>query len=175
MFLTRTGFAFVALMCLGLWAFAEDSAFELRRQSVDGGGGTSIQGDGYELSGTIGQADATLMVLRNDGYELTAGFWFRVGPADCNTDGVVNNDDFNIIINNFFTSVTPGVWALGDPTGDGFVGSDDFNIVINNMGNPAGGVVGPVPEPSTLALALAVFCGAVSCRQSRCSFSACAD
>jgi hypothetical protein len=41
--------------------------------TVDGGGGALDEGDGYSLSGTIGQWDA--QVLAGGGYTLTGGFY----------------------------------------------------------------------------------------------------
>jgi len=50
--------------------------------SVDGGGGTSAGGE-YELSGTIGQPDATSAVLTGGSYRLQGGFWAGwVLPSD---------------------------------------------------------------------------------------------
>ena len=43
-------------------------------------------GGDFELSGTIGQPDAGLLV--GGGFTLTGGFWFQVPPGDCNEDGV---------------------------------------------------------------------------------------
>ncbi len=54
--------------------------FENDFYTIDGGGGTLLAGDPnavlYELSGTIGQPDATASISSVDGqYELVGGFW----------------------------------------------------------------------------------------------------
>jgi hypothetical protein len=43
--------------------------------TVDGGGEMWCTGGDYELSGTIGQADASTVVMAGGDYELTGGFW----------------------------------------------------------------------------------------------------
>jgi len=48
------------------------TGFDLTWWTVDGGGGT-VSGGAYELSGTIGQPDAG--VLSGGGYTLAGGFW----------------------------------------------------------------------------------------------------
>jgi hypothetical protein len=85
-----SGHPMLVLALLGLAALAPAAAPAQHRidwSTIDGGGGTSSGGP-YELSGTIGQADAELVSLcSGDGgpgcidatYELTGGF--RVGVA----------------------------------------------------------------------------------------------
>ena len=67
--------------------------FELTRQTIDGGGVMRTAGDGFELSGTIGQPDAG--VLAGGGFELAGGFWFPVAAGDHDEDGVVSLDDYS--------------------------------------------------------------------------------
>lgn len=62
--------------------------FDLSWNTIDGGGILRSTGGAFELSGTIGQADAGPMT--GGEFELTGGFWFEVAPSDCNEDGVVN-------------------------------------------------------------------------------------
>jgi hypothetical protein len=64
----------VLLFLLALPALPALSAgnYDLSWFSVDGGGGTS-HGDGYTLSGTIGQPDAG--VLNGGNYALAGGIW----------------------------------------------------------------------------------------------------
>ncbi len=52
-------------------------------------------------------------------------------PGDANGDLAINNDDFNIVINNFFLSVD--TFGEGDFNGNGTVDNDDFSLVINNF------------------------------------------
>ena len=58
-----------------------------------GGAFTLIAGaSDFELSGTIGQADAG--ELAGGEFTLTGGFWFPLVPGDANGDGGVNLDDY---------------------------------------------------------------------------------
>ena len=50
------------------------AGYDLSWWSVDGGGGMDNAGDGYTLSGTVGQPDADLLTGDN-GYALLGGFW----------------------------------------------------------------------------------------------------
>lgn len=73
--------------------------FDLSWSTIDGGGAKSV-GGGFELSGTIGQADATpKSALTGGSFALTGGFWYAVGPLcssfaapdfdlDCDVDPV---------------------------------------------------------------------------------------
>jgi hypothetical protein len=65
----------------------------MTRWTVDCGGAIAAIGDGYELSGTIGQPDAGL--ASGGGLTLSGGFWFPLAEGDCNTDGGVDLIDFN--------------------------------------------------------------------------------
>jgi hypothetical protein len=53
-------------------AVAQD--YRLDWHSIDGGGGTSA-GGAFQLSGTIGQPEATLGPLTGGSYALEGGFW----------------------------------------------------------------------------------------------------
>ncbi len=70
--------------------------YVLIRSSIDGGGAIQSTGDGFELSGTIGQPDAGpgATGMSGEGFVLTGGFWFPIVIGDCNTDGGVNLFDF---------------------------------------------------------------------------------
>ena len=78
----------IAMWCVALTAVAvEPPAFELSRTTIDGGGAMSSTGEGFELSGTIGQPDAGL--LTGGGFDLIGGFWFEIPLGDCEEDGDV--------------------------------------------------------------------------------------
>ncbi len=62
--------------------------FEMTRLTIDGGVVMRSAADDYELSGTIGQPDTSVMT--GDDYELSGGFWFGLAPTDCNEDGLVS-------------------------------------------------------------------------------------
>ncbi|MEK6674799.1 MAG: hypothetical protein AABZ47_03995 [Planctomycetota bacterium] len=55
--------------------------YDLTWSTIDGGGETFSTGSGYELGGTIGQADAGGMA--NGGYSLTGGFWAAASACTC--------------------------------------------------------------------------------------------
>jgi len=66
--------------------------------TVDGGGEMWSTGGAYELSGTIGQPDASPIAMTGGSYELTGGFWPGAAaeaplPGDCDGDGDVDLDD----------------------------------------------------------------------------------
>ncbi len=62
--------------------------FAIDWHTIDGGGKISSTGGGFELSATIGQADAG--VLTGGGFQLTGGFWFEQPPGDCNATGIAD-------------------------------------------------------------------------------------
>ncbi len=62
--------------------------FEISRSTIDGGGAMRSTGGDFEVSGTIGQADAG--ALSGDDFTLTGGFWVELVPGDCNEDGGIN-------------------------------------------------------------------------------------
>ncbi|MCG3126023.1 MAG: hypothetical protein CHACPFDD_00851 [Phycisphaerae bacterium] len=66
--------------------------FEIGRWTIDGGGGLTSAGGTFELSGTIGQADAG--TLTGDGLSLAGGFWCGFAPGDCDSNGRVDLVDF---------------------------------------------------------------------------------
>jgi len=65
---------------------------DLTWNTIDGGGVMRSTGGALELSGTIGQPDAGRM--SGGALELTGGFWFELGPGDCNEDGVTGLSDY---------------------------------------------------------------------------------
>jgi hypothetical protein len=66
-------------------------SIEMIRSTIDGGGVMFSAGGDFELSGTIGQPDAGR--LAGGTLELTGGFWFALGPGDCNDDGAADLSD----------------------------------------------------------------------------------
>lgn len=77
----RLGIALCALSILSLPLFAASRGdpFEIRRSTIDGGGGVSSGGD-FRLSGSIAQPDAGQS--RGGIYRLQGGFWSGPPPAD---------------------------------------------------------------------------------------------
>jgi uncharacterized repeat protein (TIGR03803 family)/autotransporter-associated beta strand protein len=91
--------------------------------------------------------------------------------GDANLDGVVNADDFTILIGNLGKTATS--WDKGDFNYDGVVNADDFTALLGNLGKSANGaditlpaadlaaidafaaangLMADVPEPGTLSL-----------------------
>lgn len=81
----------LSIVCVGV-ALAGEYAIDWH--TVDGGGGTATGGD-FELSGTIGQPDAGVMI--GGSFALTGGFWFETPPGDCDGDGDVDLHDFELL------------------------------------------------------------------------------
>lgn len=82
---------------------SEDS-FDLTWSTIDGGGAVST-GGGFELSGTIGQTDATATAaLAGGAYALTGGFWIGfsswctwLAASDSDMDCDVDQADYEAL------------------------------------------------------------------------------
>jgi len=60
-------------------------------------------------------------------------FWY-----DLNADGIVNELDFNVLMNNFMASIeTPESYLLGDINTDGTIDAKDFQILTEHMSTQA--------------------------------------
>jgi hypothetical protein len=85
---------------------AAPSGLSLPRFTMDAGGDVFTTGGAFELSGTVGQPDAS-RTMNGGAFELTGGFWFRLGLGDCNEDGLADlfdYDDFEVCMGG------PSVW-----------------------------------------------------------------
>ena len=82
-----------AMEIIGTVGLAGPPDYEITRSTIDGGGVMRSAADDYELSGTIGQPDASVMT--GDDYQLSGGFWFPIPPGDCEDDGDVDLFDHN--------------------------------------------------------------------------------
>ena len=69
--------------------------FDMSRWSIDGGGVMRSTSGDLELSGTIGQFDASFAApkLTGDAFELTGGVWIQIALGDCEDDGDVDLHD----------------------------------------------------------------------------------
>ena len=93
---------FFAALALALGALLAHAAVAIDWWTVDGGGGTSTGGS-YEVTGTVGQPDAsTADAMAGAGVMLTGGFWGVTLPActtfvepDFDQDCDVDADDFD--------------------------------------------------------------------------------
>lgn len=106
--------------------------------TVDGGGGTSAGGS-YELSGTIGQHDASKAALFVGGsYELTGGFWVVTQvcfcPGDMNGDGVINALDVQKFV---ACLLSAGSCACADLNRADGVNLDDLTDFVADLLNAA--------------------------------------
>jgi len=83
-----TGFA----APLGVPAFAQSGdGYDLTWSTIDSGGLMGSAGGEFELSGTIGQADAGTMT--GGDFSIAGGFWFEIPAGDCDYDGAVGGSD----------------------------------------------------------------------------------
>ncbi|MBI4578758.1 MAG: hypothetical protein HY718_03595 [Planctomycetes bacterium] len=89
------------LICCASALGQSGGGYDLTWSTIDGGGGTS-SGGGYELTGTIGQPDASNQSapLSGGDYGLVGGFWVPFGlvctshaPFDFDQDCDVDFDD----------------------------------------------------------------------------------
>ena len=111
--------------------------YAITRSTIDGGGGT-LSGTTYALTGTFGQPDTGTSTGTT--YSLEGGFWWPTTPATppcpgdiANNDAMVDVDDLNAILSVFGTTV-----GIGDPrdvaNNDGFIDVDDLNVILGNFG-----------------------------------------
>ena len=109
------------------------------------GGDTFGAGGDFELSGTVGQPDASALGMTGGNFELAGGFWAGVPPfqlGDMNCDGAVNAFD----IDPFVLALTnPAGYAaawpdcdrmLADCNGDGVVNAFDIDPFVELLTGP---------------------------------------
>lgn len=109
---------------------------------------------GWLVLDSLGDNVVDLGRWNSDNYRVLATNITLTG--DLNGDGFVGQDDLNIVLGAWGTSVTPGDPLAGDPSGDGFVGQDDLNDVLAGWGQGTPPSFTVVPEPgSIVVLALA--------------------
>ena len=63
----------VSLLVVSAYAGAQE--YEISRSTFDGGGAMFSTGGDFELSGTIGQPDAGMMMSADGVFTLEGGFW----------------------------------------------------------------------------------------------------
>ncbi len=87
------GFALVTVT-IGSVALGD---YDLSWYTIDGGGDTFSAGGGFELEGTIGQHDASVMTMAGGSFELVGGFWPKANACAClgdmNGDGLKDGLD----------------------------------------------------------------------------------
>jgi len=154
-----------ANLIFGDGVFTTLSAFDME---IDSGGGLEALSYTFTPITTPSVSDGGIIMnspLFISGTDIASGqaFSYTYGNStetvtmipvgDLNLDGFVGIDDLNIVLSNWNTNVTPGVWLSGDPSGDGFVGIDDLNAVLSNWnaGTPPNSTAN-IPEPATAAM-----------------------
>ncbi|MCH9033051.1 MAG: hypothetical protein IID42_00930 [Planctomycetes bacterium] len=132
-------FAFVLTAGVAALAPVGGGDFDLSWHTIDGGGGGSSIGGGFELAGTIGQHDAG-PVMTGGKFTLLGGFWPGVGsapgapcPADLDGSGDVGVKDLLILLG-VWGSCPPKGDCPGDLDGDGEVGVKDLLELLGNWG-----------------------------------------
>jgi hypothetical protein len=122
-----------ALLSLTAGIVLADS-FEADWWTVDSGGYMWSTGGGFELGGTIGQPDASAVVMTGGGFELTGGFW-AVPPcwcmSDLNHDGSRDGLDVQAFVNCMLGS--GGDCACADVETDGILDTSDLTTFVNDL------------------------------------------
>jgi hypothetical protein len=110
---------------------------DVKWYTVDGGGETWTAGGDLELSGTIGQPDAGLVMTGGD-LEVVGGFWpagveepFCFG--DLNGDNAVNLTDLAQLLGNYGT-ISDATYEDGDLDGDADVDLADLGALLGVYG-----------------------------------------
>ncbi|MCA9294683.1 MAG: hypothetical protein KDA20_12810 [Phycisphaerales bacterium] len=124
----RSVITWLALACTT--AALAGPTYEIDWHTIDGGGVLNATGGNYELSGTIGQPDASNPATGGS-YSLVGGFW-GIGDAcigDLNGDSLVNLDDLQLLLFNFGT-----LGPAGDVDGDNDCDLDDLQLMLFYFG-----------------------------------------
>jgi len=108
---------------------------DLTWYTIDGGGTTSGGGQ-FQLSGTIGQPDAGVLV--GGGFELSGGFWSpSATPLPCvgdiDGDNQVGLADLSVLLANFGTAAGAAP-EEGDLDGDGDIDLTDLSVLLAAFG-----------------------------------------
>ncbi len=113
-------------------AVADD--FDLDWWTVDGGGATWSTGGGFELGGTIGQADAGEVVMIGGAFELVGGFW-AAPPcwcmSDMNNDGVRDGADIQAFVDCMLSGGAD--CACADLNRDGALDVSDIGTFVGDL------------------------------------------
>ena len=84
----------IFLLSVSSMVLAQSSGgdFEITKYTIDGGGGQS-SGDGFSVTGTIGQADASVEPMSGGGFTVAGGFW----PDDSELPDLIFSNGFELI------------------------------------------------------------------------------
>jgi hypothetical protein len=154
-------------------------------QTLASGATDSLQvaprgGLGNLIKPQVAYIDGTLMSFRGDdaGVGLASPLSISAltlpgditGPGGGGPDGIVDQNDLNVILQNFgHSGASFSTGDISGPTGspDGQVDQNDLNVVLQNFGHTSTGAtlegglsvtplaaVAPIPEPATMGLVL---------------------
>jgi hypothetical protein len=117
---------------------ASGQTYDLSWYTVDGGGEMFTTGGNFELSGTIGQPDASTTVMTGGGYELAGGFWAGAGEeefcyGDLDGDNDIDLADLAQLLSNYGTT-SGAVYEDGDLDLDGDVDLADLAGLLSVYG-----------------------------------------
>jgi len=128
----------LALVIGLLFPVAGFAQFSIDWFTIDGGGGTSTNGN-FSLSGTIGQPDAG-PVMTNGQFSITGGFWAL--PTAVQTLGAPT-----LII----VPAAPGFATISwTPNTPGFVLQETLSLSLPNWTNSLSGATNPITVSATL-------------------------
>ena len=123
-------------------ATAQDLAIDW--WTIDGGGDLWTVGGDFELSGTIGQPDAGVVMTGGD-FALIGGFWATptaptpppICLGDCDCDGVIDFNDINALVA-VLSGGDPCRFGNVDVNGDGLIDFDDINPFVEILSGSSG-------------------------------------
>jgi hypothetical protein len=126
--------AIVAITVLVAASSTVAQDYDIAWHTIDAGGEMFTIGGDFELSGTIGQPDASTTVMTGGDFELTGGFWAGAAEdefcfGDVDGDGVIGLSDLAQLLSNYGT--TSGANCEdGDLDGDGDVDLADLAALL---------------------------------------------
>ena len=134
----RSTFATLAALTIAGFAPVVADDFTLDWWTVDSGGEMWTTGGDFELSGTIGQPDASLTVMTGGDYALAGGFWAGAAEepfcfGDLDHDGEIGLSDLAQLLSNYGTT-SGAVYEDGDLDADGDVDLADLAGLLSVYG-----------------------------------------
>ena len=127
---------FLLLGCL-LVTFAAQAQFSIDWFTIDGGGGTSTNGN-FLLRGTIGQPDAG-PVMTNGQFSVTGGFWALPTAVQ-----ILGSPILTIV------PAPPGNATISwSPAAPGYILQETWSLSAPNWTNSVSGATNPVTVPAT--------------------------
>ena len=135
--ITLSALGILVTVLIGLVGPAGADDFDLDWWTIDAGGEMWTTGGDYELSGTIGQPDAGVLMTGGD-YELTGGFWAGAAEdefcyGDLDGDNDIDLADLAQLLSNYGTP-SGAVYEDGDLDADGDVDLADLAALLAHYG-----------------------------------------